>query len=115
MTVTFSRMKPAQKFETVFARDYPEVIEHVVREHQFTDERRWRFDYAWPSIKVAVEINGFGFGHQAQQQIAADNEKANAAVLLGWRLLRFDSRLLGSKQKVADAVEQTVELIVDFE
>ncbi len=28
------------------------------REYRFHRERRWRFDFAWPDYKVAVEVEG---------------------------------------------------------
>ena len=77
-------------------------------------KRRWKFDYAWPALKVAVEVDGFGFGHQAQQDIAKQNEKRNAAVTQGWKVLVFDSRNLGSKEKVQDAVDQIKELLMRY-
>lgn len=29
-----------------------------VREHRFHPTRRWRFDFAWPDEKVALEVEG---------------------------------------------------------
>ena len=107
----FSKWKPAEKFAYVLKREHPEIAEHCELEYRFDDIRMWRFDFCWPSVMVAVEAVGFGWGHQAQQHSAADNEKANRAVELGWRLLRFDSRLLGGKQGVIDAVNQTCRII----
>lgn len=36
---------------------------------------------------------------------------ASAAVKLGWRVLRYNSRQLGSRQGVYDAVEEVCEII----
>lgn len=58
------------------------------REYRFHPKRRWRFDFAWPSVKVAVEIEGRG-RHQTFTGYRADLEKYNEAVQLGWRILRF--------------------------
>ena len=60
-------------------------IEDMVREWIFADDigRRWRFDLAWPSFRVAVEIDGFGPGHYSKHGRAKDNYKANAAALRG--------------------------------
>ena len=99
----FSKWKPAEKFEWWY-RENGRFVGHMVEEHQFNERRKFRFDFAWPEVKLGVEIDGFGYGHQAQQQMAADNEKANSAVLLGWRVLRFNTRQLGSKLGVAEAV-----------
>lgn len=62
------------------------------REYMFHGHRRWRFDFAWPAYKVAVEMEGgifTGGRHVRGQQYAGDCHKYNCAVLLGWKLLRF--------------------------
>lgn len=110
----FSKWKPAEKFRFVMG-EYPIMNSSCEPEWTFHDVHKYRFDFAWPQSWVAVEIDGFGFGHQAQQQMAADNEKANLAVVCGWRVLRFNSRQLGSRQGVADAVALTWGLLCDVD
>lgn len=61
-------------------------------EWRFDPERRWRLDYAWPEHMLAVEVEGgawIGGRHTRPIGYMADIEKYNAAVLAGWRLLRF--------------------------
>lgn len=65
-------------------------------EHMFakTAGRRWRFDWAWPDAMVAVECEGGiwrrgGGAHSHPINIMRDLEKGNAAVLLGWAVLRY--------------------------
>ena len=106
----FSRWKPADKFLWVWNEEglpggQPQL------EYEFHEDRDWRFDYAWPELRVAVEIDGFGYGHQAQQHLANQNEKQNAALLAGWIVLRYNSRQLGSKQAVSDAVEEVARVL----
>lgn len=69
-----------------------------VVEHMFHPTRLWRFDYAWPGHKIAVEQEGGiwrqGFGksggaHTRPMNVIRDMEKYNAAGLLGWRIFRF--------------------------
>ena len=63
-----------------------------VPEHRFAPPRRWRFDLAFPDRKLAIEIEGGAFTrgrHTRGAGFVKDMEKYNAAVLLGWRLLRF--------------------------
>lgn len=72
-------------------------VEHAllagwVREHRFHAERMWRFDFAWPVRKLAVEIEGgvwTGGRHTRGKGYVADLEKYNTAALHGWRVLRF--------------------------
>lgn len=108
----FSKWKPAEKFDYMLGKHWPTIRTAGAPEHVFDSAgRRWRFDFAWPEQRVAVEIDGFGYGHQAQKGMAEDNEKANAAVEQGWRVLRFNSRQLGSKQGVVDAVDMVARLV----
>ena len=107
----FSSWKPAEKFAYVFAARYPKYWLKCQLEVTVVEGRRFAWDYAWTTIKLAVEIDGFGFGHQSQQGMSQDNEKANLGVLNGWRLLRFNSRDLGSKEKVDHAVRLVAAVI----
>lgn len=73
----------------------------VVKEFQFHPTRKWRFDYAVPSRKVALEVEGgawTGGRHTRAQGFIADMEKYNTAALFGWRVLRVipDDLLSGS-------------------
>ena len=112
----FSKLPPADKFKVKWqavAEEGGELKGALpVPEHQFGDDRKWRLDFAWPSLKVGVEIDGFGYGHQAQQCMAEDNEKANAAVELGWYVLRFNSRQLGSHGATEEAVRQVCRVLI---
>lgn len=60
----------------------------LTREFRFHPTRRWRFDFAFPSQRLAVEIDGRG-RHQTVAGTRADCEKLNEATRLGWRVLRF--------------------------
>lgn len=68
----------------------------AAREYRFDKTRRWRFDFAWPEIKLAVEIDGIlpgsGGRHQRAGGYEKDLEKINTAILDGWRVLRFTTR-----------------------
>ena len=62
-----------------------------VAEFRFHEVRRWRFDFAWPIQKVAVEIEGGLYQHGRHQSLAgfmADAEKYEAAMLDGWTVYR---------------------------
>lgn len=70
-----------------------------VKEHTFS-ERRFKFDYAIPGIKVAVEYEGLVFGsnkstssgksgHTTVIGFTNNCSKYNLALLLGWRVLRY--------------------------
>jgi len=62
-----------------------------VRELAFAKPRRWRFDYAWPDRMLALEVDGAtwtGGRHSRGAGIEGDAEKACAAAVAGWRVLR---------------------------
>lgn len=60
-------------------------------EWMFHPERQWRFDFAWRSRLVALELDGRGLSHQGIVGQRRDCEKLNEAARLGWRVLRFPS------------------------
>lgn len=70
---------------------------------QFCQNRKWRFDFAWPSIRLAVEIQGGTFTngrHSRGVGYDQDSEKSNIATLLGWRVLRFSTRDLSEGKAI---------------
>ena len=69
-------------------------------EYRFHRVRRWRFDFAWPEHKVALEIEGGVWTrgrHVRPHGFLRDIEKYNWATALGWRVLR------ATPQMVSDA------------
>lgn len=83
-------------FDTYLAQLAP-GLPPPAREVRFDSVRRWRFDRGWPDRKVAIELEGGAWQmgrHQRPQGFAADCEKYNAAVALGWRILRFTASML---------------------
>lgn len=62
-----------------------------LREFRFHHIRRWRFDYAIPAARVAIEVEGGAWTrgrHTRGKGFLNDIEKYNAATLLGWRVFR---------------------------
>jgi very-short-patch-repair endonuclease len=71
-------------------------------EYRFDAERRWRFDFAWPNLKLAVETEGGVWirgRHVRPVGYLADLEKYNRAVVLGWRVLRYAPHQLGQLER----------------
>jgi very-short-patch-repair endonuclease len=67
------------------------------REYRFC-KRRWRFDLAYPAVRLAIEVDGGGWvrgRHHRPGGYAGDCEKGNTAVLLGWRVLHYTPDMLG--------------------
>lgn len=62
-----------------------------VREYRFHQKRKWRFDYAMPAYRIALEVEGgvwTGGRHIRPKGFLGDIEKYNTATLLGWRVFR---------------------------
>lgn len=86
-------------------------------EFRFADSRKWRFDFAWPDRKVAVELDGGGWGtgpacpackqrsagrHTRGKGFEGDCEKLNTAAALGWTVLRYTMGMLKRPDALAD-------------
>lgn len=75
-------------------------------EFRFHPQRRWRLDFAWPPLRLALEVEGGawlpgGGRHNRGRGFLADMTKYNAAVLLGWRILRVTPQQLKNGQALA--------------
>ena len=76
---------------------------HPYREWQFHPVRLWRFDFAWPDHKLALEVDGGIWvrgAHGRGTGIQRDQEKLNAAAVLGWRVLRVQPKELATMATV---------------
>lgn len=102
---------PAARKKTMTAEDefgerlkewMPDAV--FVRELVFHPTRKWRFDYAFPEQKLAVEIDGQG-RHQRYVGYREDCAKGNAAILHGWRVLHF---VAAERKHIDDWVETTI-------
>jgi hypothetical protein len=87
-----NKVKKAQQVDTLHQRvlaqlvGFPEPTTELV----FHPRRKWRFDYAWPTHMIAVEIHGgihSGGRHTRGPGFVEDRVKMNEATLLGWVVL----------------------------
>ena len=76
------------------------------RQYAFHPTRRWTFDFAFPSVRLAVEVEGAR--HRTYKGHRDDCEKMNAAVAMGWRILRFPSDLSRLAPEWADQVREVL-------
>jgi very-short-patch-repair endonuclease len=63
-----------------------------VREFKFWPGRKFRFDFSWPDVMLAVEIEGSLWvqgRHTRGSGFVKDIEKYNKATEFGWHLLRY--------------------------
>ena len=62
------------------------------KELQFAKPRKFRFDFALPEFKIAIEYDGLNSeksGHTTLVGFTIDTEKINLAISKGWKVLRF--------------------------
>ena len=79
----------------------------MVQEYRFHTVRKWRFDFAWPSKMLAVELDGgtwISGRHNTGIGIDSDCEKYNAATLDGWRVLRFTYKHIKNGENNGEAI-----------
>ena len=77
-----------------------------VREYRFAAPigRAWRFDFAWPDRKVALEVEGGTWvngAHNRGAHFESDAEKYNSAALLGWTVLRVTAAMVNDGRALA--------------
>ena len=74
-------------------------------EYRFHEVRQWKFDFAFPAKKVAVEIEG-GV-HRIKGRFQRDIEKYNTATLMGWKVLRYTPAMIKTGKPLA-AIEDLI-------
>lgn len=80
---------PQKDFFTLLCKS--DLKMDCVKEYKFHPTRRWRFDYAIPEQKIALEVEGgvwTGGRHTSPKGFLNDMEKYNTATLMGWRVFR---------------------------
>lgn len=78
------------------------------REYVFAKPRRYRFDFAWPELRIAVELEGGIWSngrHTRGQGYESDCRKYNLAQCLGWVVLRYTRGMVESGEAIRDLQE----------
>ena len=68
-------------------------------EFRFHHTRRWRFDLAYPELKIGIEVEGgqwSGGRHVRGKGFENDCEKYSEAAIAGWLVLRFTGNQIES-------------------
>lgn len=67
------------------------------KQYRFWEGRKFAFDFADPKFMIAIEIEGgiwIQGRHNRGSSFEKDMEKYNMATVLGWRLLRFSTKMV---------------------
>lgn len=87
--------------EEVLAADLKRVGISFEREYRFHETRLWRFDFCLPEYRLGIEVEGGTSSGRSRHTKASgyekDCEKYNAAVLSGWSVLRFTSKMVRNR------------------
>ena len=87
--------KPTQEYR--FVREVIEEGPGIRKRIKKAKLQDWRFDFAWVSQKVAVELEGGIWtdgAHVRGGHYESDCKKYNAAQMFGWVVLRFTGGML---------------------
>lgn len=85
--------------EVTLARDLRALKINFEQEYKFHPERNWRADFLVTGTKILIEVEGgiwSGGRHTRGKGFIADMEKYNAAAVMGFKVLRFDTQQVKS-------------------
>ncbi len=98
-----NKVKKAQQVDTLHQRVLAQLVgfPDPTTELMFHPKRKWRFDYAWPTRMIALEVHGgihSGGRHTRGRGFVEDRAKMNEATLLGWTVLEVTPEHIKSGQ-----------------
>lgn len=99
-----------QEFADNWESWFPQI--DLFRELRFCPPRRYRFDFAHPVAKVAVEIQGAiwtGGRHSRGSGLIKEHEKLNLAAAHGWRIFYLSANTI-SDRPLYDQIAQAIAL-----
>ena len=104
-TRTARKAKPRVDYKAKFERDIALLgFPAPVREVLFAHPRRWRFEWAYPDHKIAIEYQGGNYhgkgAHNSITGLQRDYEKFTEAALRGWTLILIDAKSVTTGQAV---------------
>jgi hypothetical protein len=98
-----NKVKKAQQVDTLHSKVLAQLVgfPDPTTELLFHPKRKWRFDYAWPTRMIAIEVHGgihSGGRHTRGRGFVEDRAKMNEATLLGWTVLEVTPEHIKSGQ-----------------
>lgn len=87
---TLRQVEHESSINTVLQQQFDERRLPAVPEYRFAPPRKWAFDFAFPDLHLAIEIEGID--HQKKNRYARDLKKYNTAARMNWCLLRYTAK-----------------------
>jgi very-short-patch-repair endonuclease len=91
--------KVPNAFEAKLAMELRTLKINFEQEYQFHPKRKWRADFHLMGKKILVEVEGgiwSGGRHTRGKGYIGDMEKYNAAVMMGYQVIRFSTEQVKS-------------------
>lgn len=96
------------QFRDMWNSDYPDVDLHA--QYRFAVPRRYTFDFADPSRRIGIEIQGGIWqgksGHSGGTGVSEDAAKVCLASILGWRIFQLVGKAITKAN--LDAIAETI-------
>jgi hypothetical protein len=89
---------------------------HLEPQFQFHPSRKWAFDWAHPTSRVAMEIHGgvwIGGRHVRGLGFAGDRLKVNAALRLNWKVFELTTGDLADDRVYAEIMDEIARRAVE--
>jgi very-short-patch-repair endonuclease len=106
--ISKTKLALVARWEQAIKIYYPHVRAEMVAEYRFHHKRLWRFDFAFPSQMIGIELQGGTWvngGHNRGAQMSKDYEKINTAQATGWKVFQFTTDMLrDNPQKCVNTV-----------
>ena len=89
-------------------------FETCLQEHKFDKKRKFKFDYAIPELKIAIEVNGGqwiaggGRHNRGGKSYQNDLRKLNLAHSQGWRVFQYTYEMLATLEYKVSFVNITL-------
>ena len=102
--------KVPNEFEAKLARELKTLKIDFEQEFKFHPERKWRADFHLIGKKILIEVEGgiwSGGRHTRGKGYIGDIEKYNAAVMLGYQVIRFST----DQVKSGHAIQQIEKMV----
>ncbi|MET4696686.1 hypothetical protein [Endozoicomonas lisbonensis] len=115
---TLKQLYSPSKLESAMEQQLKALkIPPPTKELRFHPVRGWRFDFAWETQKVALEVEGGTYQHgkykngvkQKSRHLTptgynGDCRKYNAAAAQGWLVVKADSKMVNNGEALDDLV-----------